>query len=102
MLAKQIDYIYRYSSYYRDKLSEAGVNPTDIKRQEDLAALPFTEKKTLAKTQHEGQLIGPHQCAPQEEIIRLVGTGGTSGKPMRIGWTRNDIEAYSEMGARAL
>ncbi|MGR3985220.1 MAG: hypothetical protein OD817_08255 [Gammaproteobacteria bacterium] len=52
--------------------------------------------------QREGALIGPHQCAPDEDIVRLVGTGGTSGKPMRIAWTREDILAYNEMGARAL
>ena len=102
LLVKQMDYLYHASDYYRTKFAEAGINPQDINCHKALEAVPFTEKKTLAETQREGQLIGPHQCASRENIVRLVGTGGTSGKPMRIAWTRNDIDVYNEMGARAL
>lgn len=102
LLVKQIDYLYHSSDYYRTQFAEAGINLRDINCHKALEAVPFTEKKTLAETQREGQLIGPHQCAPREDIVRLVGTGGTSGKPMRIAWTRNDIDVYNEMGARAL
>lgn len=102
LLVKQMDYLYQSSDYYRTQFAEAGITPEDINCHQALAAVPFTEKKTLAETQREGQLIGPHQCAPLEDIVRLVGTGGTSGKPMRIAWTRNDIAVYNEMGARAL
>lgn len=102
LLAKQIDYLYHSSDYYRIQFAEAGIDPQDINCHKALEAVPFTEKKTLAKTQREGQLIGPHQCAPREDIVRLVGTGGTSGKYMRIAWTRNDIDVYNETGARAL
>ena len=63
---------------------------------------PFTEKKELAAAQREGALIGPHLCSPRADLVRLVGTGGTSGKPLRIAWTRADVAAYNEMGARAL
>lgn len=102
LLAQQIDYLYHASDYYRDILSSAGVRPGSITCHEALEMIPFTEKKALAATQREGALIGPHQCAPAESIVRLVGTGGTSGKPMRIGWTRQDVDVYNEMGARAL
>ncbi|MEO7941021.1 MAG: hypothetical protein ABIR55_20555 [Burkholderiaceae bacterium] len=102
LLARQIEYLYAHSEFYRRQLDEAGVRPGDITCHEALEKVPFTEKKQLAQTQHEGALIGPHQCAKLEDIVRLVGTGGTSGKPMRIGWTRQDVKAYNEMGARAL
>lgn len=102
LLARQIEYMYATSLYYRAKLDKAGVRPGDVTCHEALERLPFTEKKDLAQAQREGALIGPHQCAPTSDIVRLVGTGGTSGKPMRIGWTRDDVQAYNEMGARAL
>jgi len=102
LLARQIAYLYANSDYYRAQFDDAGIRPQDITCQEALEQVPFTEKRDLAQTQREGALIGPHQCAPMSDIVRLVGTGGTSGKPMRIGWTREDVHAYNEMGARAL
>lgn len=102
LLARQIEYLYANSDYYRAQFDNAGILPGDITCHEALEQVPFTEKKDLARSQLEGALIGPHQCAPTSDIVRLVGTGGTSGKPMRIGWTREDVQAYSEMGARAL
>ncbi|WP_343563875.1 phenylacetate--CoA ligase family protein [Kiloniella sp. b19] len=102
LLAEQMSYLYNSSPFYRERFDQAGISPDRITCHEALETLPFTEKRDLAQTQLAGALIGPHQCAPREDIVRLVGTGGTSGKPMRIGWTREDIHAYNEMGARAL
>ena len=102
LLARQIEYLYANSEYYRAQLDGAGIKPKKITCHEALEQVPFTEKKDLAQAQREGALIGPHQCAPLIDIVRLVGTGGTSGKPMRIGWTREDVHGYNEMGARAL
>ena len=102
LLSRQVEYLYKNSEYYRAQFDEAGIKPQSITCQEALEQLPFTEKKDLAQTQRNGALIGPHQCAPLSDIVRLVGTGGTSGRPMRIGWTREDIHVYNEMGARAL
>ena len=102
LLASQVEYLYENSEYYRNLLDNAGIKPGAITCHDALENIPFTEKKDLALTQREGALIGPHQCAPNEDIVRLVGTGGTSGKPMRIAWTREDVLVYNEMGARAL
>ena len=74
----------------------------DVTCVEALEAVPFTEKSEITSAQREGALFGPHQCAPFEKIVRIVGTGGTSGQPTRIGWTSSDAELYNQMGARAL
>ncbi len=102
LLTAQIDYLYQTSPYYRQKLDAVGLRPERITCHEALEEVPFTEKKELAAAQRAGALIGPHLCAPRADIVRLVGTGGTSGKPLRIAWTRADVAAYNEMGARAL
>ncbi len=102
LLSRQMEYLYKTSEYYRAQFDDAGIKPHSISCHEALQQLPFTEKTDLAQTQRNGVLLGLHQCAPSSEIVRLVGTGGTSGKPLRIGWTREDVHAYNEMGARAL
>ena len=102
ILTEQIQYLYTNSEFYREQLRGAGVEPESVTSHEALEQIPFTEKKHLAQAQLHGALIGPHQSARLDDIVRLVGTGGTSGKPMRIGWTRDDVLAYNEMGARAL
>ena len=101
-LARQIEYNYRSSTFYRAKLDAARVRPEQIRTVEDLARVPFMEKREIAQSQEGGALLGINQCAPLEDIVRIQATGGTTGLPMRIGWTRRDIADYGEMGARAL
>lgn len=102
LLIKQLARVYHQSPYYREKFDSANLKPESINSIEKLADLPFTEKSDLVKEQSNGALFGSHQCAPFSDIVRVVGTGGSSGTPTRLGWTRNDIESYNEMGARAL
>ena len=60
------------------------------------------EKADIAESQADGTLLGINQCAPLDQIVRIQATGGTTGRPMRIGLTRRDIADYGETGARAL
>jgi phenylacetate-CoA ligase len=101
-LGAQIDYNYRTSAFYRGQLDAAGLRPSDIRHVEDLVRIPFMEKRAIADSQADGTLLGINQCAPLERIVRIQATGGTTGQPMRIGLTRQDITDYCEMGARAL
>jgi phenylacetate-CoA ligase len=101
-LVEQIAYVCATSPYYRAKLDVAGLKPDDIRHIEDLGQIPFMEKGEVAASQADGTLIGVNQCAPLERIVRIQATGGTTGRPIRIGLTRRDIEDYGEMGARAL
>ncbi|MFO0996826.1 MAG: phenylacetate--CoA ligase family protein [Alphaproteobacteria bacterium] len=101
-LRAQIDHNYRTSPFLAAKLDKAGVAPSQIRGIEDLPLIPFMEKSEIAQSQAEGALLGANQCAPLEAIVRIQATGGTTGQPMRIGFTRRDIADYCEMGARAL
>src|SRR4029079_14080926 len=101
-LRHQISYNYNSSAFYRTKLESAGVRPDQIRDARDLARIPFMEKSEIAESQRDGDLLGVNQCAPLERIVRVQATGGTTGQPMRIGLTRQDIADYCEMGARAL
>jgi phenylacetate-CoA ligase len=101
-LRAQLPYMAATSDFFRAKFDRAGLEPEAVKDREDLAKLPFTEKRELAASQADGSLIGVNQCAPLEEIVRIQATGGTTGQPMRIAFTRQDVADYCEIGARAL
>ncbi len=101
-LVEQIAYDYAASPFYRARLDAAGVTPDRIRHAEDLARIPFMEKSEVAESQADGTLLGVNQCAPLDRIVRIQATGGTTGRPMRIGLTRRDIADYCETGARAL
>ena len=102
LIAEQLAYSYACSPLYRAKFDAARICPERIHSKEALAAVPFTEKSEITAAERAGALFGPYQCAAFEDIVRIVGTGGTSGQPTRIGWTASDANLYSEMGARAL
>jgi phenylacetate-CoA ligase len=101
-LAGQIAYNHRTSPFLAARLDGAGVRPSEIRTVADLARVPFTEKADLAASQRDGDVLGANRCAPLDEVIRIQGTGGTTGQPVRIGFTRRDVSDYCEMGARAL
>ena len=64
---------------------------------EDITKLPFTKKDDLRLNYPFGLF-----AVPQEEIVRLHGSSGTSGKPTVVGYTQNDIDMWAEVVARAV
>ena len=58
-------------------------------------------KAELLDAQAEDPPLGPVAGVPQEEIVRLHVTSGTTGTPLLIGFTRGDLERSTEAGARA-
>jgi phenylacetate-CoA ligase len=100
-LRRQLEYVWEASPFYRRKWEAAGIGPQHLSRVENLAHLPFTEKRELQDAQDEPPPFGPNQCAPVDRLIRMQATGGTTGHPLRMALTRHDIEVYNELGARA-
>lgn len=101
-LKKQIARLFESNDFYQKKWQQAGIDPDAVQSLDDLSKLPFTEKTELADSQKSGTLLGANQSVNLERIVRIVGTGGTTGQPLRLGLTQNDLDTYSEMGARAL
>jgi phenylacetate-CoA ligase len=101
-LQSQMLYLNEASPYFRLRFEQTGISPQSIRNRDDLAQLPFMEKSELANAQLGGNLLGINQCAPMDKIVRIQATGGTTGRPIRIGWTHQDISDYCEVGARAL
>ncbi|MEI6847800.1 MAG: phenylacetate--CoA ligase [Chlorobiaceae bacterium] len=83
--------------FYRKKLQDKGVEPGDITTIEDLKKLPFTTKRELRENYPFGLFT-----LPQTSIVRLHASSGTTGKSTVVGYTRNDIQMWSEVVARSL
>ncbi len=78
---------------YKDKL--AGLDPDTITTAEAFTALPFTEKAELRDVYPLGV-----QAVPDEEIVRIHSSSGTTGTPIIIPYTKRDVDDWSEMFAR--
>jgi phenylacetate-CoA ligase len=96
-LSIMLERIYRSVPFYRNKFKEKGIEPGDIKSIDQLKFLPFTLKTDLRDNYPFGLFT-----VPQAEIVRLHASSGTSGKPTVVGYTRNDIDIWSEVVARSL
>lgn len=86
---------YRQVPYYHKKLDEAGINPDKIKTLSDVQYLPFTTKADIRDTYPYGLF-----AVPMRDIVRIHASSGTTGKPTVVGYTRNDLEVWSNLIAR--
>ncbi|WP_372514402.1 phenylacetate--CoA ligase PaaK [Streptomyces fragilis] len=82
---------------YRRKFDEAGVRPEDCRSLEDLARFPFTTKADLRDSYPFGMF-----AVPMSEVRRVHASSGTTGRPTVVGYTDNDISAWSDLVARSL
>ncbi len=83
--------------FYRKKLAAAGFKPGDVRGLDDLSKLPFTTKDDLRETYPFGLF-----AVPMERVVRVHASSGTTGKPTVVGYTRRDIDTWSELMARSL
>ena len=96
-LIRLVQYVYDRVPLYRARMDAAGIQPGDIRSIEDLSKLPFTTKQDLRDTYPYGMF-----AVPREELVRVHASSGTTGKQTVVGYTRNDLNMWSECTARAL
>ena len=82
---------------YKAKFDAAGVHPDDLHELSDLAKFPFTLKSDLRDNYPFGMF-----AVPRDQIARVHASSGTTGKPTVVGYTKNDIDMWSEVVARSL
>ncbi|MDN2566558.1 phenylacetate--CoA ligase [Aquibium sp. A9E412] len=88
---------YENVPHYRRAFEAAGVHPDDLKELADLAKFPFTGKADLRDNYPFGMF-----AVPRDKVIRVHASSGTTGKPTVVGYTRNDIDVWSEVVARSM
>ena len=89
--------VYQTVKPYRAKMEAAGVTPDDINSLTDLHKLPFTVKDDLRDNYPFGLF-----SVPLDEVVRVHASSGTTGKSTVVGYTRQDIELWASIMARAL
>ncbi len=96
-LREMLPRLYENSPFYRRKLDESGIDPAGIKTLNDLGRLPFTTKSEL----RTGYPLGL-MAVPEELVVRIHSSSGTTGKPVVVPYTANDVSVWAEMMARCL
>ncbi|WP_182187621.1 phenylacetate--CoA ligase family protein [Pectinatus frisingensis] len=82
-----------YNNFYKDK----GVEPEDIKTPEDIVKLPTTDKYDL-RCAYPLDI----RAVPDEDVVRIHSSSGTTGQPVIIPYTENDVKTWGMMMARCM
>ena len=90
-----VNHAYNGSQYYKSKMAEAGISPTDIRALDDIEKLPFTTSKDL----QEGYPF-PLLSVPFEQVVRIHASSGTTGKKKVLCYTQKDIRDWAHFFAR--
>lgn len=90
-----VGHAYKGSPFYRNKLDEKGVKPSDIHTLEDIRKLPFTTAHDL----QEGYPF-PLLSVPMNKVVRIHASSGTTGRRKVLCYTKKDIDDWASMMAR--
>ncbi|MCG1054259.1 phenylacetate--CoA ligase [Mycetohabitans sp. B5] len=96
-LKKTLAHAYAHSPVYRRKFDEAAVHPDDLKTLADLSRFPFTTKQDFRDNYPFGMF-----AVPMDQVSRIHGSSGTTGKPTVVGYTANDIDMWANLMARSI
>lgn len=96
-LANQVKRMYEKVELFRKRMNEKGLKPEDIKSVDDLHLLPFSYKNDLREYYPYGLF-----AEPLDKIVRVHASSGTTGKQIVVGYTRNDLDTWSDCIARML
>ena len=96
-MAWSLRHAYDNSPFYKKQFDNHGAHPDDFKTLADLAKFPFTLKQDLRDTYPFGMF-----ATPRQDLVRIHGSSGTTGKPTVVGYTQNDIDNWADLVARSI
>ncbi|MEO8714145.1 MAG: phenylacetate--CoA ligase PaaK [Acetobacteraceae bacterium] len=88
---------YAHVAHTRRAFEAAGVHPDDFRQLDDLARFPFTSKQDLRATYPFGMF-----AVPREQVVRVHASSGTTGQPIVVGYTKNDLDIWAGVVARSI
>ncbi|MDE6657891.1 MAG: phenylacetate--CoA ligase [Oscillospiraceae bacterium] len=94
-LKHQVQYCMDHVKFYNERLTKAGVTADKIKTLSDIKYIPYTTKADIRDNYPFGLF-----AKPMKEIVRIHASSGTTGKPTVVGYTRNDLNNWSDCVAR--
>lgn len=96
-LKQIVRYCYDNVKLYHDRFDQAGVSPDKIKTLSDIQYIPPTTKDDMRDHYPFGLF-----AVPRKQVVRIHASSGTTGKPTVVGYTRNDLNMWSEIMARLI
>src|SRR5512137_1951050 len=96
-LQATINRAYKNVAHYRKVFNESDVLPEDINSLSDLKHLPFTTTKDLVINYPYGMF-----AVPLREVVRIHTSSGATGRPVVVGYTKNDIRTWTNLVARIM
>ena len=96
-MKKIIRHAFNNVEFYRNRMRKYNLTPDSVKTLEDVEKLPFMVKQDLRDTYPFGLL-----AVPQSEVVRLHASSGTTGKPIVVAYTREDLKVWTEVVHRAM
>ena len=94
-LKRTVNRVYNRVPHYRAIFEKLSIRPEDIKSLDDIRRLPFTTKEDLRSNYPFGLF-----AVPQKEIVRVHASSGTTGRPVVVGYTNNDLTTWTDLTAR--
>jgi len=88
---------YERVALFRGRMDAKGVKPADVRKLDDVRLLPFGTKSDLRDTYPYGLF-----AVPMSEVVRLHASSGTTGKPIVVGYTAQDMEVWKQVIMRTL
>ena len=82
---------------FRSRMEEHGVTPGDIRSLDDIVKLPFTQKSDLRDNYPFGLF-----ASPMKDVVRLHASSGTTGKPIVVAYTQEDVDVWTSVLVRCL
>ena len=96
-LRTMVRHAYDHVALFRGRMFDLGLKPDDIRSLDDLRKLPFMVKKDLRDTYPFGLF-----ASPISEIVRIHASSGTTGKPIVVAYTKQDLDVWQEVMGRSL
>ena len=96
-LRATLRHAYDNVAFYRARMSEAGMQPEDVRELGDLATLEMTSKQDLRENYPFGMF-----AVPREQVVRVHASSGTTGQATVVGYTKADLDTWADLMARSI
>ncbi|MGL5004362.1 MAG: phenylacetate--CoA ligase family protein, partial [Casimicrobium sp.] len=96
-LQNSLAHAYNNVPHYKAIFDAKGVLPSDLRTLSDLSKFPLTTKADLRDNYPFGMF-----AVPRGKVARIHASSGTTGKPTVVGYTKNDIDNWSDLMARSI
>ncbi|MCI8590465.1 MAG: phenylacetate--CoA ligase [Clostridiales bacterium] len=99
-LQEIVQFAYDHAPYYKRSFDQAGVKPSEIKTLKDIEKFPFINKTTQRDTQGVGSFLGELAAVPEEDVVFISTSSGSTGVPTMSPFTKKDFDEFQDTESR--